>query len=251
MSMINAVIIEDEEASRLTLKNYLSKYCSQVNVVGEAENVLKGAKLIQKTNPDLVFLDIEMPYGNAFDLLENFNYIDFEIIFITAFSNYAIQAINLSSCCYLLKPLNIDQLIDAVSISQKKLEEKGSIKTSNILLENLSIEHKQLKNIALPVIDGFEIVKLKDIVYCNALDNFTQMILKDGSKKTVCRTLKFYESLLTEYNFLRVHKSYMVNLNYVERYTKGNGGDILLSNGVTVSLSASRKNAFLKKFNHF
>ena len=126
---------------------------------------------------------------------------------------------------------------------------KKRIHSSNILLENLTIENQQLKKIALPLIDGFEVVTLKEIVQCNAYDNFTQIFLSNGSKKTVCRTLKFYEELLSDYNFLRVHKSYMINLNWVKQYKKGKTGEIILSNGNYIPLSASRKKTFLEKFN--
>ncbi len=249
MDKLQAVIIEDEQASRTTLKNYLEKYCPNVELLGEAENVNQGFELINSTDPELVFLDIEMPFGNAFDLLEKFKSIEFEIIFITAFSEYALKALNLSASSYLLKPLNIDQLISSVTQAAQSARNKKRIHSSNILLENLTIENQQLKKIALPLIDGFEVVTLKEIVQCNAYDNFTQIFLSNGSKKTVCRTLKFYEELLSDYNFLRVHKSYMINLNWVKQYKKGKTGEIILSNGNYIPLSASRKKTFLEKFN--
>lgn len=251
MTKLKTLIIEDEEASRITLTNYLTKYCPDVELIGEATNILDGHKLITRKKPQLVFLDIEMPYGNAFDLLEKFESIDFQIIFVTAFSDYALRALNLSACKYLLKPLNIDQLVEAVE-DVKRIDEKNNLlRSSNLLLENLSIENIQQKKIALPLLDGFEVVTLKDIVQCNANDNLTQFIMVDGAKKTVCRTLKFYEELLSEFNFLRIHKSHVINLNYVKNYKKSSGGEITLTNGVTLSLSASRKEAFLEKFKYF
>ena len=248
MKKISAILIEDEEASRITLRNYLGKYCPSVDLLGEAENIEEGYKLIQKTNPHLVFLDVEMPYGNAFDLLEKFDSLNFEVVFVTAFSKYALEALNLSASNYLLKPVNIDQLVEAVEKVQLHIADSRSIKTSNILLENLAIENKQLKKMVLPMIDGFEVVTLKDIVWCDANDNYTDLHLADGSKRTVCRTLKFYENVLSDYDFIRVHKSHIVNLNYVKQYKKGKGGDVILTSGHSVRVSPTRKNAFLERF---
>ena len=248
MTKIKAILVEDEEASRITLRNYLDKYCPNVDLLGEAENINEGYTLIKSIKPQLVFLDVEMPFGNAFDLLEKFDSLDFEVVFVTAFSKYALDALNLSASNYLLKPLSIDQLITAVDKVEKQIADKSSIKTSNILLENLAIENRQLKKMVLPMLDGFEVVVLKDIVKCEANANLTDLYFEDGSKRTVCRTLKFYEETLTEYDFIRVHKSHIVNINYVKQYKKGKGGEVILSDGSYVRLSPSRKKAFLDKF---
>ncbi len=248
MNRLKALIIEDEEASRITLRNYLGKYCPSVELLGEAGNVENAYKLILKHQPQVIFLDVEMPYGNAFDLLEKFDRLDFEVIFVTAFSKYALEALNLSASNYLLKPLNIDQLVEAVEKVQQHVNDHEAIKTSNILLENLAIENKQLKKMVLPMLDGFEVVTLKDIIWCAANDNLTDLHLTDGSKRTVCRTLKFYEGVLTDYDFIRIHKSHMINLNYVKLYRKGKGGEITLENGISLKLSPTRKNEFLERF---
>ena len=245
---MKAVIIEDEAASRLTLRNYLREYCPQVELLAEADNINTGAEIIKKHEPKLVFLDIEMPFGNAFDLLDQYDNIPFETIFVTAFSNYAIQAINLSSCSYLLKPVDIDELVDAVKKAEESISQQSTFKTANILLENLSIENKQLKKIVLPTMEGFDVIQLKDIVHCQANDNLTDFYLKDGKKKTVCKTLKFFEEALSDFDFLRVHKSHLININFVESYQKGKVGDIKLSNGTSVPLSINKKGSFIKKF---
>jgi two-component system, LytTR family, response regulator len=204
---------------------------------------------MQAKSPQLVFLDVEMPYGNAFDLLEKFEVPNFETIFVTAFSEYALEALNLSASRYLLKPVNIDQLIEAVEAVGEQIENKQSIQTSSILLENLSIENKQLKKMVLPMLDGFEVVVLKDIVRCQANDNLTNIHLADGTKRTVCRTLRFYEGVLTEYDFVRIHKSHIININCVKQYKKGKGGEVILSDGSELPVSPTRKEAFLKQFN--
>lgn len=248
MHKLKALIVEDEEASRITLRNYLDKYCPLIDLLGEATNINEAYDLILRQKPDVVFLDVEMPYGNAFDLLEKFEELHFEVIFVTAFSKYALEALNLSASNYLLKPVNIDQLIEAVNKVQQNIQDHKAIKTSNILLENLAIENKQLKKMVLPMLDGFEVITLKDVVWCAANDNLTDLHLLDGSKRTVCRTLKFYENVLTDYDFIRIHKSHMINLNYVKLYRKGKGGEITLDNGITLRLSPTRKNAFLERF---
>ncbi len=248
MKTLKAILVEDEEASRVTLRNYLAKYCPTVTLLGEAANVNEGYQLIVQKKPDVVFLDIEMPYGNAFDLLEKFEQLDFEVIFVTAFSKYALEALNLSASNYLLKPLNIDQLIEAVEKVQTGKDQRSMVKSSAILLENLAIENKQLKKMVLPMLDGFEVVVLKDIVWCEANDNLTELHFVDGTKRTVCRTLKFYENVLRDYDFIRIHKSHIINLNAVKLYRKGKGGEITLNNGTHLKLSPTRKAAFLEKF---
>jgi two-component system LytT family response regulator len=245
---MKAIIIEDEAASRLTLRNYLKEYCANVELLAEANNIKTGAEIINKHHPDLVFLDIEMPFGNAFDLLDKYDTIPFETIFVTAFSTYALQAINLSSCSYLLKPVDIDELIEAVKKAEKSINQQSTFKTANILLENLSIENKQLKKIVLPTMEGFDVIQLKDIIHCQANDNLTDFYLINGNKKTVCKTLKFFEDTLCDFDFLRVHKSHLININYVESYHKGKVGEIKLSNGKIIPLSVKKKESFVKKF---
>lgn len=246
--MLSTIIIEDEEASRITLRNYLQKYCPTVDIKGEAENIKQGYQLIQTLKPQVVFLDVEMPFGNAFDLLEQFDDLFFEVIFVTAFSQYALEAIHLSASNYLLKPVNIDDLIEAVEKVEQQITDKASIKTSNVLLENLSIENKQLRKMVLPMLDGFEVVILKDIIRCQANDNLCDILLTDGTKRTVCRTLKFYEDILKDYDFVRVHKSHIINMNCVKKYRKGKGGEVDLANGEVVPVSPTRKEGFLNWF---
>jgi len=248
MDKFTAIIVEDEEASRTTLSNYLGKYCPEVELIGEAANIQEGYALIKTAKPQIVFLDVEMPFGNAFDLLEKFDELPFETIFVTAFSQYALQALHLSASHYLMKPVNIDELVESVKKVTIDIQNTQSLRTSRILLDNLSIENKQLKKMVLPMLQGFEVVILKDIIRCQANDNLTDIHLSDGSKRTVSRTLKFYEQVLEDYDFIRVHKSHVININYVKEYRKGKVGDIYLSDGSVVQLVAARKEAFLGKF---
>jgi two-component system LytT family response regulator len=245
---LRAIIVEDEKASRETLKNYLQKYCPNVHLLAEADSVKTALTVIENHKPDLVFLDVEMPYGNAFDLLDQVQDRSFETIFVTAYDHYAMKALNFSASYYLLKPIDIDELEKAVSmVINKKSSEEHSLRT-RILIENIRIENKQLQKIILPLLDGFEVVRIKDIIRCQANDNFTEFHFQDGSKELICRTLKFYEEILSDLDFVRVHKSHLVNLQYVKRYKKGKGGQLIMSDGSVIDVSNSRKPDLLMKF---
>lgn len=245
MKQITALIIDDEQDARETLQNYVGKYCKDVRVVGTCNNIIEAKTAIADLQPDFLFLDIEMPYGNAFDLLNDLEAINFEIVFVTAFNQYAVQAFNLSATHYLQKPVDIDELIDAVSKVKARLAVKREINHSKILLENLSAIQAKHQKVVLPLIDGFVVVQLQEILYAEAQDNFTQFYLKDGTKKLICRKLKFYEEALSVYGFCRIHRSFMVNLEYVKRYIKGKGGSIILENGKELQVANTRKALFL------
>ncbi|MBO6514940.1 MAG: response regulator transcription factor [Bacteroidia bacterium] len=248
VSEIKAIIIEDEEASRITLANYLEKYCPRVKVVGMAENIEVGRSEIELHQPDLVFLDVEMPYGNGFDLLEKLDSINFELIFVTAFSNYAIKALNMSASYYLLKPIDIDELIAAVERVSENLVSKERILPAQILKSNLHTAESQLKRIVLPELEGFEVAQLKDIVYCKANDNLTDFYFTNGKKKTICKTLKHFDEVLSDSGFFRIHKSYLINMDHVTGFKRGKGGYAQLSNGDELEIAIRRKQDFLQQF---
>jgi two-component system, LytTR family, response regulator len=245
---LKAVIIEDEKANRETLHNYIEKYCTGLSVVAEATSVKEGLEVIKTHQPDIVFLDVEMPYGNGFDLLEQVDEVNFATVFVTAYSEYAIKALNFSASYYILKPIDIDELIKAVDkIKLEKQERKHSF-SSKILIENLQTANKQFHKIVLPLIDGFEVISVKDIVRIQANDNFSDFHLVDGTKKMICRTLKFYDEMLNEFEFLRIHKSHLINLQYVKKYIKGKGGQVLMIDDSVVDVSPSKKQDLLSRF---
>lgn len=248
MEKLRAVIVEDEEASRETLCNYISKYCPDVEVVGMGESVKSGIEVIKANDPDIVFLDVEMPYGNAFDLLEQIGEPTFETIFVTAYSNYAVKAINFSAAYYILKPIDIDELITAVEKVKEERKDNVIPIHTRTLIENIQNANKQLQKIVLPVLDGFEVISVKDIVRCRANDNFTDFHLVNGTKKVICRTLKFYEEILTDFDFLRVHKSHLVNLQYIKAYKKGKGGQLTMIDDSVVDVSVNKKHELLDRF---
>ncbi len=208
----------------------------------------EGIEAIHNHQPELVFLDVEMPYGNAFDLLEGVGEINFDTIFVTAFSHYAMKALNFSASYYLLKPVDIDELIAAVQKVIANRKEEQLPNHTKILVENMQKQQKQSHKVVMPLIDGFEVVVVGDIVHCKAEDNFTSFYLKDGSKRLICRTLKFYDELLSDFDFIRVHKSHLVNFHHIKKYHKGKGGELVLSDGSVVSVSASRKKELLSHF---
>lgn len=245
---LKALIVDDELSSRETLKSYVENYCENTTIVALAEDVRSALDAIKKHNPQVVFLDIEMPFGNGFDLLQQANEHSFETIFVTAFSSYALRAIQVSASDYLLKPVDIDELIASVDKVKRQVLLKEDNLHTRILIENSGLANRQLHKIVLPTLEGFEVVCIRDIIYGEANDNFTVFHLEGGSKKMICRTLKFYEELLSEFDFIRIHKSHLINKHYVSKYIKGKGGQVVLSSGQELEVSQSRKQQFLDLF---
>lgn len=241
---IKAVIVDDEKIAREVLRNYLTKYCPQVELLGEAENIKEAVPLIGEKLPQLVFLDVEMPFGNAFDVLEATSELSYETIFITAFSQYSLQALNKSASYYILKPIDIQELILAVNKVAESLENKESFNRNKILLENLKLKPEK-QQLILPTLQGFDVVKTEDIVRLQADGNFTQVYLTDGTKKMVCRFLKHFDDLL-ENPFVRVHRSHIINTNFIKSYHKN--GEIILRDGTEIEVSGTYKDDFLRLF---
>ena len=243
--MLKTVIVEDEASSQETLNNYLKEYCPDVEVVGLAANIEDGKKLIEEVHPDLVFLDVEMPFGTGFDLLESLGKIQFQTIFVTAFSNYAIRAIQYSASNYILKPIDIDELIAAVE--KVKKQDASKINATSILLENMRNSRQQETKIVLPVIEGFEIIQAQEVIHCQSDDNFTRFNLENKQKLMICRTLKYYQEILEPLGFLRIHKSHLVNLERVRKYIKGSGGFVVMSNGAELPVSPRQKPILIER----
>lgn len=244
--MIRAVIVDDESKGREFLKTLIGKHCPGVEIVANANTAASGAEVIRKLNPDLVFLDIEMPGGNGFTLLEKTRDQNFDVIFTTAYSQYAIKAIRFSALDYLLKPINPDELKAAVEKVEEKFSSKSTTrKNVDTLLSN--IDENIPKKVVLPNVHGAEYVILDEIVRCTADGNYTLVVLTSGKKILVAKTLKEYEELFAEENFVRIHHAHLVNLKHVKRYIKGEGGQVELSDGSLVEVSRRKKTEFLEK----
>ena len=241
---LNAIIVEDEQVSRDILKRYLDKYCPSVIVVNEASNVDEALQLLRKEEIDLLFLDVEMPYGTAFDLLDQLGPRDFETIFVTAYDQYAKDALNQQAAYYLLKPIEIDELIKAVDIVKSIKQREGEFNMDVNIKPQSS--HQLTDKITIPTQEGFEVIPISDIIYCAADDNYTHIHLKND-KKLVSKTLKHFDVLLNEKGFCRIHKSYLINTTKVTAYIKGKGGSVQLDT-IELPVSPSRKTSLFAYF---
>ena len=246
--MIRTIIIDDEPNNIETLKQLLVKYCPLIELVGNAENIRTGQALILNTQPDLVFLDIEMPFGNAFELLNNLSPVNFEIIFVTAFDNYAINAIKYSALDYLLKPVNIKELQNAVQKAAERIKTKNITTKIDTLLFNLSVSKPVLQKVALPTLDGLVFVNINELVWLEARGSYTFVYMQDQQKIMVSRTLKEFEDILPFETFSRVHQSYIINHHFIKKYNRGRGGTIEMEDGTTIEVSMRKKDEFLSKF---
>ena len=241
---LKTLIVEDEQTSRDILKRYLEKYCPTVEVVYEATNIDQALVFIRNNDIDLLFLDVEMPYGSGFDLLEKLEKTTFEVVFVTAYNQYAIEALNKHASYYLLKPISIDELIKAVDYVTELRTKENELQSAILKPKIDNINGK----ITIPTQEGFEVLEMKNIMYCKADDNYTEIFLSDNHKKLVSKTLKYFEDILKDNGFARIHKSYLVNVSYIASYKKGKGGTICLSNGKELSVSASKKAKLLSYF---
>ncbi len=241
---LKTIIVEDEQTSREILKNYLTKYCPTVEIIGEAQDIDEALVLIRNNDLDLVFLDVEMPYGSGFDLLEKLGNTDFEVVFVTAYDQYAIDALNKHASYYLLKPISIDKLINAVDYVTEIKTRENELQNS-VLVPKMNLSNYK---ITIPTQNGFEVLQMKDIIYCKADDNYTELYLNNNKIKLVSKTLKYFEDALKENGFARIHKSFLVNVAYITSYKKGKGGTVSLSNGKELSVSASKKATLLSYF---
>ncbi len=240
---LNAIIVEDEANSREILSNYLAKYCPTVNVKGEAASIEEAKELLKKHKIDLVFLDVEMPFGTGFDLLDQLPDRTFETVFVTAYNQYAIDAVNNHAAYYLMKPINIDELIKSVDYVTEIRKKEDALEDRVLTPKLKKVDGK----ITLPQQDGFQILNVADILYCKADDNYTEIYL-ENKKILVSKTLKYFEEALTKFAFARIHKSYLVNVNEVVKYRKGKGGSVVVSNGKELLVSASKKKDLLAYF---
>lgn len=247
--MVHSIIIDDELKSRESLKILLNDFCENVMVMATCQNVSEGIAAITEHKPDVVFLDIQMQRETGFDLLSKIKPVNFEVIFTTAHSEYAIKAFKFSAIDYLLKPIDIEELKNALHKVDKKINGSISERLEH-LIQNLKPASPQNFKLALPTSDGLIFVKIEDIIYCEASSNYTQIFTADGKKHVISRTLKEYEDLLTDHNFFRIHNSHLINLGAIKKYVRGEGGYVIMINDVSLDVSKRKKEAFLSRLGH-
>lgn len=244
-------IIDDEFQSRNFLHKMLQQYFPELQVAGEASSVKDGVKGINEYNPGIVFLDIQLQDGTGFDLLRQLPKIDFALIFITAYNQYAIKAFRFNAIDYLLKPIVIEELIEAVNKAKQKISASQSPSREQVeqLYDDIKNPAKIRDKIAIPSAEGFIVIPLCEIVYCHASSNYTEFFLTDKRCVLSSYTLKQYDEMLSPQSFFRAHRSYLINIAHVKMYRKGDGGDIVMSNGHEIELAHSHKDEFLRLLN--
>lgn len=245
--MIRTVLVDDEIDSNEVLQTLLESACSEVRIVGKADGVEMAVQVIRATKPDLVFLDIEMTQGNAFDLLNQLQPIAFRVIFVTAFDSYAIRAFKYSAVDYLLKPVDIDDLTKAVDRVTTQLQATNVKEQVQIMMEKLGSIQLSQQKIALPTLTGMTFVTINDIVRLEAKGGYTMVFLSDKKQIMVARNIKDYEGLLPELFFYRVHKSHIINLQKIQKYQKGRGGHIIMEDGSSIEVSSRRREEFFQR----
>lgn len=244
--VLKAIIIEDEKHSRETLKSMLEEFCKDVKVIAMASSVEEGVKVLSIYSPDVVFLDIELKSGVGFDVLNQIKDPDFEVIFTTAFEQYAIKAIKFSSLDYLLKPIDLDELQEAVKKARTRRDTNVYREQLDTLMQNISKGDIRPEKICLATTLGMEFIAIDDIVTCKADGSYTCFTLRDGSTHMVSKHLKEYENLLAEHQFMRVHNSYVINLRELKKYMKADGGYLIMSNDMQVNISSRRKDELIE-----
>lgn len=248
--MIKALLIDDEKDARFILRNLLErKHSEQIEIIGEANDVIPGIEAIKELKPDSVFLDIQMKKGTGFDLLNQLDEINFEIIFVTAYNQYGVEAFKFSAFGYLLKPVNHRDLGEVISKLQTKFDQsKGKVKDRlKVLIENYGNEG-EVQKLILPNVDGFQVVKVSEIIRLEGDRNYTNFILVGGKKITASKNLGEYEELLNSHGFFRIHQSTIVSLRHISAYLKADGGIVETIDGARLKVSRYRKNEFFSRF---
>jgi len=243
---IRTVIVDDEQKSRSTLKKLLSDYCGDVEVIAEASGITEATLQIETLKPALVFLDIEMPYGSGFDLLDELPIINFEIVFVTAYNKYAIDAFDYASIDYLLKPINIDKLKKSVERVAQRISEKGAVANYQLLLEQVRKKDEGEEKVQLTSANEQLIVKYNDIIYCVADGSYTFVQMLGGKRFHVSRNLKQLTATFPGSIFFRIHNGHLINMNHVSKIIKGHGGSVIMSDGKEFEIAVRRKDDFLK-----
>ncbi|PHS64800.1 MAG: DNA-binding response regulator [Flavobacterium sp.] len=240
---ITAILIDDERKALAILKNKIERKCPNVTILGETQSPIEGLSLIEKLKPQLVFLDIAMPEMSGFDLLRKIENPTFEIIFVTAFDTYAIDAINHCAIGYLVKPVDNNDLIISVNKAILNIEDKSALKKNKLLIENLGVQTFQKKKIVIPTQNGLEFVKIEEIIHCEGVDGYTKIYFEKHKPMLSSNSIGHFNKLLENHEFYLVHKSHLINLNHIEKYL--NEGSLILTHNHKVPVSRNRRSDFL------
>lgn len=245
MESIKAILIDDELSSLQNLQQKITEFCPDVNVVAATQKPEEAIQLINRLKPDVIFLDIEMPRMNGFRMLDELEATDFEIIFTTAYNHYAIDAIRISAFDYLMKPIAISDLQKAVQrlLDTRQIQTKEKIE---ILKTSLQDKKSQEDKIAIPTSEGIEFIPIKSILHIESSSNYSKIYLNGSKVLTVTKLLKDFEDMLLPYRFYRIHHSHLINLNYIQKYLKADGGQVLMQDGTLIDVSRRKKDEFLK-----
>ena len=242
--MRKVLIIDDEKPTRDLIKRMLESFNLNISIYTDGENVATGVKAIEQIEPDLVLLDIQMPDGNGFDVLKQTSYKNFQVIFITAFQEFAIQAIKFSALDYILKPIDMEELQSSITRALESITEKIDESQYSALQNN--IQPQQKKKLVLKTLESIHIVDIENIIRCEADKNYTSFYLADGKRIIVSKTLKDYDILLSGHNFFRAQQSHLINVNFIDRYDKHDGGSVIMKDGAEVPLSPAKKDQFFR-----
>ena len=247
LNMLRTIIVDDENHIRRSLAKMLDTFCPNVKLIASSNGVKSGIKDIRDNKPDLVLLDIKMKDGTGFDLLKELDPVDFKVIFITAYDQYAIKAFRCSAIDYLLKPVDPDELVEAIQKTEKVLQKDFKIQME-AFQENINNENKADKKIILKTLDNIYLVKIRDILYCESQSSYTLIHLLNGKDILVSTTLKEYDELLKDDGFYRVHKSYLISTRYIERFDKSDGGYVILENDKRIPVASRKREELLAMF---
>jgi two-component system LytT family response regulator len=240
------ILIDDEQDCLSLLKWQLETYCPDMKIIAACNAAEEGLRAIEKMQPDVVFLDIEMPFINGFELLRRIPEINFEVVFTTAYDEYALKALKINALDYLLKPIAKDDLISAVEKLKKRVKSKSKGDDQPLLLQLLNLQNYPSKKIAIPIQDSILFLNIDDILYIKSESNYSTIQLKNSKSILASKTLRHFEDLLNGYQFYRIHASYLINLAEITKYKKTEGGSIVMSNGEEIKISRGRKDDFLK-----
>lgn len=252
MTILRTILIDDEPRGLNSLQKLLELNCPDVVMLATCTNVDDAIEKIQQLHPDLIFLDIAMPVKNGFDLLKGLRDVPFEVIFVTAHNQFMVEAFHFSAVDYLLKPVDDELLIDAVKRAKKRIIEKSGSKNIETFLHNMKQKQTpQNMKLCIPSLKGFQVVELNDILYAEAAGNYTNFYFTNDPLICTSKPIHEYEELLADAGFVRIHKSYLVNLLHVKEYLKGEGGSVILSNGKEVEVARRKKDIFLSKMKEY